>query len=136
MLGQCGSGLCERMATTRCAPQSTLHTTTRPQDLEKPGWRSGGGIFTSNSLSLTLLWGFLTRKCEAVAGSAGTTGIETSCQLPSYSPGKFGWVESFFEMVGHLSLTCASLPLADVPLLGVLGPREAIDFSQASRHRN
>ena len=35
--------------------------------------------------------------------------------------------------MSRLGLTCASLPLADVPLAGVLGSGEAIDLSQASQ---
>ena len=35
--------------------------------------------------------------------------------------------------MSRLGLTCASLPLADLPIAGVLGPAESIDFSQASQ---
>ena len=34
--------------------------------------------------------------------------------------------------MSRLSVTCANLPLADVPLAGVLSSGKTIDFSQAS----
>ena len=110
-------------AFTYAPTATTVQTTTRPQD---PGKLEAQFLPPhSNSLSQSLfgaLLGSLGRKSGADSSIFGRNVIATV-------------IESDFVM-SRLSLTCANLPLADVPLGGVLGPGEAIDFSQASSNSN
>ena len=85
------------------------------------------------TVSLRLFWALGLHGCKPLLGSFGKDGI-----LAYINPVRPHWsfvpasIESDFEM-SRLGLTCASLPLADLPLAGLLGPGEAIDFSQASQ---
>ena len=88
----------------------------------------------SNSLSQSLFEALLLGSLDRGANS-GSLGKNVIVTIINFDP-LFRATVPELKVMSRLSLTCANLPLADVPLGGVLGPGEAIDFSQASLNSN